>query len=235
MFIVSQTSLPYSVFEGSESAKKGGGTMIELQNKKQQAAQIFSLFAELYKPPEVDLWTEINRNRLLERVRNEAEDLFGAVNLAKVQEIPETFEQMKSLYSSSLTSVRKDAALPIESIYKQWTSDQTCQMPFARSTGYLLGDSALHIRFILKEFQMEIPNEYSQTPDHLAVLLELLAYFIENSPDEFVLQFINDHFDWLDDFAEKLVSISKHSFYPQVTELLLDHLKAIKTLYKESK
>lgn len=234
MFIVSQTTLPYSEFEGNRVTEKGGVmTMMNVQDKKQQASQLIALFAELYKSPTFELWNELKIGRLLESLQHEAESLFNESSQIGTVEIPETYEQLKSLYLSSLSSIKKGTALPIESLYKQWTSDKTCQMPFANSKGYLLGDPALHIRFILNELQMEIPEEFSQIPDHLTILLELLAYFLEHSPAEFVHEFLGDHFDWVDEFAAKLDSVSEHSFYPQITRLLIRQLNALKSWYNE--
>ena len=105
--------------------------------------------------------------------------------------------------------IGKQSALPVESIYKKWTHDPTARLPIAGSTGYLMGDPALHARYLLDHYQLQIPPDYRMMPDHLLLLLELLAYLLENRPPEESRTFLNQHFDWLDSFDKALETISE--------------------------
>lgn len=207
--------------------------MIEQQDTKRASAHIFSLLAELYKVPEYNLWYELKYEQLLEVLQQESSLLINLSRQEDEFDIPDTFEDLKDLYQNTLSPLKKGAAQPIESIYKRWTSDPTCQMPFANSKGYIMGDSALHIKFILDEFQMEVPEEFHHIPDHLAILLELLAYFIEHSPNEFVWDYLNDHFDWLEEYLAQLSAVSDTDFYPMVTRMVINHVEGLKQLYKQ--
>ena len=43
-------------------------------------------------------------------------------------------------------------------------------------------------------------------PDHLALLLELLAFFLEGGNHEAAHTLVQDHFDWLDDYDVALAN-----------------------------
>ncbi|SEN23803.1 Nitrate reductase delta subunit [Mesobacillus persicus] len=194
--------------------------MNEVQELRGTTAEIISLFAEVYQPPTREFWHYLVSGEFVDNINNRATYSKWGVR------IPQSLEELQNLYIQTLSNQVETAAYPVESLYKQWTEDRTCTLPFSKSTGYLLGDSALHIRHILKEFEIEIPAEYASTPDHLTILLELLAYFIDNSSEEFVQQFIDDHFDWLEQFYKKLIEATgdKNVFYLQMTGLLMEIL-----------
>ena len=124
------------------------------------------------------------------------------------QSLP-TLEALKLFYLRCFIGIGKQSALPVESIYKKWTHDPTARLPIAGSTGYLMGDPALHARYLLDHYQLQIPPDYRMMPDHLLLLLELLAYLLENRPPEESRTFLNQHFDWLDSFDKALETISE--------------------------
>lgn len=111
-------------------------------------------------------------------------------------------------------------AIPVESVYKIWTTDPTAQVMIASSKGYLMGDSAIHILYILEQLNMTLPEEYRQMPDHLAILLELLACIIRTRPVGEKLSFIRDHFDWLDDLLAALASVPGHEFFSYTVRVI---------------
>jgi TorA maturation chaperone TorD len=84
-------------------------------------------------------------------------------------------------------------------------------LPIAGSTGYLMGDPALHAQYLLDHYQLLIPPDYRMMPDHLLLLLELLAFLLENRPGEEGQLFLSQHFDWLTDFAQAIDSIATDS------------------------
>lgn len=197
-----------------------------LLENKQKAAEIFRVLAELYKPPTSEFWNELNQENLLHSLHQTSMEVFGLDAQSLIEALPADYEQFNLLFKT-ISDGEKAAALPVESLYKPWTQDSTCTLPFAKSKGYLQGDSALHIRYLLNEFQIQIPPEYAGMPDHITILLELLAYFIEFAQEEFTKQFITDHFDWLEEFSEKHAEVSGHPFYLQVTGYLIKVLDAM--------
>ena len=205
--------------------------MIEMNERKTKSSEIFRGIAELYKPPTLELWEELTQGKLLLKFEEAAAGLYGIEGESLSKLLPDHFDQLSSLFEYVLADTAKQAVLPVESLYKQWTHDETCNLPFATSKGYLQGDSALHIRFILDKFQIDIPLEYRGMPDHLSILLELLAFFIEHSDESFTAVFMSDHFDWLEDFEAKLAEVSGHPFYTGVTRFLIDVLESQRSSY----
>ncbi|RSD27945.1 TorD/DmsD family molecular chaperone [Mesobacillus subterraneus] len=201
--------------------------MIETIDKRTESAQVFRVFAEIYKTPTLEIWKEITQNDLLPKLRDAVQELYQIKTTEWKDVQPDSYDQLISSYMATIGK----AAIPVESLYKPWTQDETCTLAFAREKGYLQGDSALHIRFILNEMQISIPSEYEGTPDHLAILLELLAYFIEHAPKSFTAEFIGDHFDWLDNFAFKLESNTGQTFYLEITRVLIATMKAFRSTY----
>lgn len=200
--------------------------MTTTMNKKQATSKLLTIIADLYKVPDESLWEDFSNGLLMDELMECVLVACGNNGLYSINNFPDEYEQWKRLYFETFGG---GANKPIESLYKPWTMDNTCGMPFARSKGFLLGDSAMHIRFLLQKFEMEIPEDYMNTPDHLVILLELLAYFIENAPVEFTYQFMEEHFDWLPEFESNLKMLPNSNFYLQITGVLLEVIQLIKT------
>jgi putative dimethyl sulfoxide reductase chaperone len=199
-------------------------------DKKTECADVFIVLADLYKQPTREIWHEIQQQDLLKKLEGSVNEFFS-IDFSIEEVLPENYEEFAELYMTSIGSTQKEAALPIESLYKQWTLDETCTLPFARDKGYILGDSALHINYLLEKLKIEIPNELQGMPDHLAILLELLAYFIEHAPESSTAEFLDDHFDWLDEFESQLSKVSVHPFYQRLTRALIEMIKAQRNSY----
>lgn len=69
------------------------------------------------------------------------------------------------------------AAMPVESLYKPWTSLPGSQFGGAR--GLYLGDAARHVQALYEALKVEIPKRFAAMPDHLSLLCELLALYME--------------------------------------------------------
>ncbi|MDQ0412420.1 MULTISPECIES: TorD/DmsD family molecular chaperone [Mesobacillus] len=201
--------------------------MIASMEKRAGSAMIFTIIADLFKPPTMETWQEIEDNQLLNKLERMARDLYG-IEFPLDGILPEDFEHFCELHKKVIGSVAEKAVLPVESLYKPWTQDETCTLPFAREKGYLQGDPTMHIAFLLNELQIEIPRQYNGIPDHLSILLELAAYFLEHAPEKFSREFMEDHLDWLPDFKTKLKEKSAHPFYEGITDFLIKVIEAQK-------
>jgi hypothetical protein len=89
----------------------------------------------------------------------------------------------------------------VESVYKEWTIDKG--HPLAGRKGLVYGDPAAHMTEVLESFGMTPDPEDPLPADHLAVLLEFLAYSIEALPWQDVDAFCKDHLDWLADLRKE--------------------------------
>nr|WP_249745357.1 molecular chaperone TorD family protein [Mesobacillus boroniphilus] len=197
---------------------------------KTECSNVFMVLADLYKLPTIEIWDEIKQQDLLKKLEKSVNELYS-VGFSIEEVLPENYAEFQELYLNSIGSTQMHAALPIESLYKPWTQDETCTLPFARDKGYILGDSALHINYLLEKLKIDIPIELQSMPDHLAILLELLAYFIEHAPEHFTAEFMDDHYDWLEEFESKLLEVTEHQFYQRLTRLLIGTVKAHRNNY----
>lgn len=96
------------------------------------------------------------------------------------------------------------AALPVESLYKHWSSASGAA--FGAQRGLYLGDPARHIQAVYASLELEVPERYAATPDHLSLLLDLLALFLESGNAQAAADLVADHFDWLGDYDAALAS-----------------------------
>lgn len=203
--------------------------MIGLENKT-DCANVFMVLADLYKLPAMEFWDEIRQQGLLRMLEESVNELYD-IDFSIEEILPESYAEFQVLYMTSIGSTQKQAALPIESLYKPWTQDETCTLPFARDKGYILGDSALHINYLLEKLEIDIPIELQGMPDHIAILLELLAFFIEHAPEHTTADFMEDHFDWLEEYESHLSEVTEHPFYQRLTRLLIEIVKAHRNNY----
>lgn len=201
--------------------------MNTIVDRKQEVSNLFYLLADFYRYPEKELWDNIKNHKVQAEMQELASLLEVLDHFYEIIDWPMELEQMQRLYDKSIGG----PALPVESLYKVWTTDSECTLPFAKSKGYLMGDSALHIRFILEKFEMEIPEEFESMPDHLSTLLELLGFFIEHAQDDFINQFLDEHFDWLADFYKQLEQVQGNSFYLQITSFLQQVIDSMNRVY----
>lgn len=108
----------------------------------------------------------------------------------------------------------------VESCYKPWTRDPHCTVPFATGKGLLMGDSALHLMEIYRRCGMEVSEEFKNTPDHLGLELQFLAFLYRCGSDDQIKTFIGDHLDWLVPLRLELDRAGAHPFYRSLFDLI---------------
>lgn len=116
--------------------------------------------------------------------------------------VPPSFEEIESTQNNLFTGGMPLAALPIESLYRVWSKQG--EGPFGRVRGMYQADCARHARVLCKKVGIEIPYEFSATPDHLALLLDLTALFLEAGNVAAARQVADDHLSWLDSYEALL-------------------------------
>ena len=135
---------------------------------------------------------------------------------------------LQYFYVRCFIGIGKKSVLPVESVYKKWTEDPTARLPIAGSTGYLMGDAALHARYLLDHYGLSVPPDYQMMPDHLVLLLELAAFLLRQRTEKESHLFLAQHLDWLGPFTEALQNsetegendLKAQQFYLLVLELL---------------
>ena len=175
------------------------------------AAELFGLLSAFWQPPDELFWHNLADGSVDEELANFSQLAGFSPALpekALFQQTLPTLDALKLFYLRCFIGIGRQSTLPVESIYKKWTEDPSARLPIAGSTGYLMGDPALHARYLLDHYQLQVPPDYRMMPDHLLLLLELLAYLLENRPPEESRTFLNQHFDWLDSFGKAVEAIA---------------------------
>ena len=114
--------------------------------------------------------------------------------------------------------------LPVESVYRRWTSDASAEVPFAAEKGLLLSDHALHMKDLYETFGITIPEEYESMPDHLCLELEFAALLLEHDAETKYGVFIAEHLNWLDDLVAEAEQKEVPDYYLQLIKLTAQFL-----------
>ena len=114
--------------------------------------------------------------------------------------------------------------LPVESVYRRWTSDASAEVPFAAEKGLLLSDHALHMKDLYEAFGISLPAEYESMPDHLCLELEFAALLLEHHQEEKYSLFLAEHLDWLDDLIAEAEQKELPDYYRQLIRLTAQFL-----------
>lgn len=195
------------------------------------AAELFLEWANFWQPPEADFWRDVAAGHIDASIEALTVQFAYPASLtapASFRSLLPPLPELQAFFHHCFTGPGNMIALPIESIYKNWTDDPSARLPIAGCTGYLLGDSALHVQYLLDQYGLSVPQEYRATPDHLLLLLELAAFLLQKRSQQEIQIFLSQHLDWLDQFAQALAAVLPESesdhqakrFYLQALELL---------------
>ena len=192
----------------------------EIFDRTEAIEEIYLILAEFYKFPTEDFYQEVIDGSVDHRLQELWELAGYRSHLIALKDYVHQFSEMKQSYMECFMGITKPYAPPVESVYKVWTTDPSAELSIARSKGYFMGDSALHIRHLFEQFKVQVPEEYQNMPDHLTLLLEFLSYLLKEDQKEFSKQFIVDHLDWLDDFKSELTKLKQGTLFVEVTNLV---------------
>ena len=195
------------------------------------AADLFLHFSDFWRPPDSDFWQDAAAGVVDETIAT----LSAQAGYPMLENGHECFRDLlpplsalQYFFVRCFIGIGKKSILPVESVYKKWTEDSTTRLPIAGSTGYLMGDAALHARYLLDHYGLSIPPDYQMMPDHLVLLLELAAFLLRQRTDRESRLFLEQHLDWLGQLAEALQKnetegendLKAQRFYLLVLELL---------------
>ena len=174
------------------------------------AADLFLHFSDFWRPPDSDFWQDAAAGVVDETIVTLSAQA-GYPMKENVREccrdLLPPLSALQYFFVRCFIGIGKKSVLPVESVYKKWTEDPTARLPIAGSTGYLMGDAALHARYLLDHYGLSIPPDYQMMPDHLVLLLELAAFLLRQRTDTESRLFLAQHLDWLGPFAEVLQKI----------------------------
>ena len=127
-------------------------------------------------------------------------------------------------YRQSFVFPVHSRVLPVESVYRRWTSDASAEVPFAAEKGLLLSDHALHMKDLYEAFGISLPAEYESMPDHLCLELEFAALLLEHQETEKFALFLTEHLDWLEDLVAEAEQKEIPDYYLQLIKLTAQFL-----------
>lgn len=142
--------------------------------------------------------------------------------ILRLQQLPAqlNFMELTGLYKSSFLSPGPNKLTPVESIYKNWTDLPGSSLTISKAKGFLLGDPAMHMKFLLQSLQIDVPAEFATTPDHLLLELEFAALLLQMNNPQFKQEFLNDHLDWTGLLVADARDKGWQGFYLQWLELI---------------
>ena len=153
-------------------------------------AYILSLIAPLFSYLKEEDYVSMQQNPAWQDVRAAA----GAP-LQEALSLP-TWSARSSFQNELLVPGMPLAAMPVESLYKAWSTQQG--NAFGATRGLYLGDPARHLSQVYRELAIEVPAEFASMPDHLMALL------LDAGNGEAARQLAADHLDWLDEYDAAL-------------------------------
>lgn len=191
-----------------------------LIQKKESLQELLLILAEFFKYPTEDFYNALQSGDLEKEMNNYLNLISSNYKPFRIPFKFNSYQELQDIYRRCFLGPSEPFAPAIESLYKPWTTDTTFDSPIAGQTGYLYGDSAIHLKYLYERYGINIPKEYENIPDHLTLLLEFLVLLIQLDQPELVTQYINDHFDWLDSFIQKLKKNQNSQLYVFITILV---------------
>lgn len=195
-------------------------------NRQEYRITIYQILSEALKEPREEFGEE--QQKIADFLYTAFQALQYPINCESYRLWPalsRDISVLKNDYRLSFLYPVVNRVLPIESIYRQWTFDNTSEVPFAKEKGYLMSDFALHMQALYAQYQLNIPEEYTSMPDHLCLELEFCAFLIENESREHQNVFINEHFNWVEELYQDAVKQEIPLFYRQVIQVTAEFLK----------
>ena len=110
----------------------------------------------------------------------------------------------------------------MESLYTDWNTPDNVNPLIGKQKGLYLGASARYMRALIEQLGLEVPAEYADCPDHLALELDLVAVLLRSGMDAEARQFVAERFDWLTDYRLKLLKLDDDArFYISLVDVIL--------------
>lgn len=134
---------------------------------------------------------------------------------------PPAFDEKRTFAARHFTGGLPESALPIESLYVEWTNDPA-RSPFARQKGLYQADTALYMRDLIADLGLELPESLAAYPDHLSLELDVASFLLEEGRVADARQLFLERSAWLTAYRLKLVALGDEAlFYLAIVDALL--------------
>lgn len=197
-----------------------------MEVKEEIRKEVYLLFCNLISKPETEVYEELKTGLHIKLWKNYNE-YFTEIEIPKSWQennLPD-LERWQNLWREYLDINNPELKL-IESVFKPWTIDESCGMPFAKDKGYIMGDWAHHMLHLYELLNFEIPEKFSFCPDHLILELEFMSILVEEADHREQLQFIEQHLDWLADLVAEAEDIEIDQFFLELLIWIKDFVEA---------
>lgn len=183
-------------------------------------AFVLSLIAPLFSYLDEKEYADLSENGAWSDARTViarlARDDCEAARFSRACTLP-SWSERSAAQNELLVAGLPYAVLPVESLYKAWSSQEG--NAFGSTRGLYMGDPARHLNDVYRELSLEVPRAFASMPDHLTLELELLAIVLEAGNLNAAHQLVRDHFDWLGSYDEAL---ERHAAAIAANQALLD-------------
>lgn len=190
----------------------------------QEKENLCLLISFLFSPPDDEMVEQIHQGGVQSFFERYAESWGEDSGLLKgflMKDEPGLLlKDLRNEYDRLFSRLNSDSISPVESVYKPWTQDALCTLPFASEKGLLMGDSAIHLLEIYRHIGLDVAEEFMGCPDHIVLELEFLSHLYRGATDMEVRTFIGDHLDWIPLFKEEVMRLHPHPFYKSLLEIL---------------
>ncbi len=210
-------------------------------------AAVFSVLSKCFGSVEKDEWKQMTRSaawaEFMDGVRRLLQDdtRFGKqatpiermhvrapmqefLSANEVDELfcPPLFDEKLGFAARHFTGGLPQSAIPVESLYTDWNTPDNVNPLIGKQKGLYLGASARYMRALIEQLGLEVPAEYADCPDHLALELDLVAVLLRSGMDAEARQFVAERFDWLTDYRLKLLKLDDDArFYISLVDVIL--------------
>jgi putative dimethyl sulfoxide reductase chaperone len=190
----------------------------------QEKKNVCLLMSFLFSPPDEEMVEQAHQGRVHSFFQRYVQSWGGDSGLLKgflMKDDPGILlKDLGNEYDRLFSRLNNDSIPPVESVYKPWTQDPLCSLPFASERGLLMGDSAIHLLEIYRQTGLDVAEEFNGCPDHIVLELEFLSHLYREATDKEVKKFIEDHLDWISLFKEELTKLHPCPFYKSLLEIL---------------
>ena len=165
------------------------------------SVSLLSLIAPLFSALSEQEYAEVRENPAWDVVRaassQEAADPAERETLGCACALP-YWPQRSLLQNEVLVSGMPLAAMPVESLYKPWSSDSG--NAYGAQRGLYRGEPARRMQSVYASLDIEVPARFAAMPDHLTLELELMALLLDAGNAAAAATVASEHLDWLDDY-----------------------------------
>ncbi len=191
-----------------------------MDNNQEHRIIVYQILSEALKEPSAELINELPA--MIGALKDAFDALQYNIPFAYYQDWPQVANEHQELigrYFDSFFYPNANRVVPVESIYRQWTFDDTAEVPFAKEKGYLMSDAALHMKALYGQMGLTIPVEYNSTPDHLCLEFEFAALLLEQGKNDWYITFLKEHLTWVEELHQEAETNNIARFYREVIAL----------------